>query len=880
MSGTDDGVIGGYNLDLIRCFNCLPRQPLFAVARRLGMAEGTLKGWQQALGQMERRFRIGTSIGPPHRSCNGFPEGDALSCTAMLSLCILMDQYPTVYSGGCLLCSYVDNIQVLASSVGELSHGYLTLKVFLDLMDLTEDPRKSYAWSSSPHFRNGLRQLGWPVRLAFKDLGAQMAFSRVSRATTANDRMEQIARYWPVLKHSMAPQWFKCLAIRTAIWPKVFHAVENRLCSWSFCRTLRTRVMAAMKWNRAGASPWLRVSLMSSYDLDPGFYQIWSVVRMALRMFHIFPWLREQWAKFMSGEQRAGQGPFHSLKQALEWLHWQWLPDLALQADFVTVPFDQLHIKLLRTLVEFAWDDVVAAQLNSRADFADLHTVDRRLSFSNITDNFAHAELLATVQDGTFYTDYAISKFDSSRSGFCSLCQVEDDLTHRCLRCPRYQHLRDQHLPCVQRWHQHGPSFNLHGLVPRNEHTIDWLIYLQTLPTDFQYTFLPDAYVTYDIFVDGSCSQELGFTYAAWALVVPDLQRILAQGHLQGIHQSNNRAELVAVLGALQWKLKRPCCVRVWCDSLYVVNNIAYLRNFGTIPEHWMHRDLWLQMLVVVQAIDWTTAFVQKIPAHTHPLDARCPYEDWIVAGNASADCAAKRCNALRGPQFDALFARLTSRQQQLQDLSKSQRCFLLDMSLYDLEFETRPVLLDEEEETLNNLHDGEPNDCYIASICAIPTSSSTEMCRFEQSFLNDLAEWLSSVDILGSTKLPVSLVELLLGFIFCTNRAFPILLPGEVLPCIVYPSDVTLGALMRPTLISSSNIMKDALLHIFGCRGADLPLVKRTRIAAQIHCPVQCLVVGWPASLASRVCDAMKNFAAHPIRQPRDLARHYNHLR
>ena len=876
-SGGGDDPIAGYNLDLVRCFNCLPRQPLFFVVGRLGMGEGTLCGWKQALIQLERRFQIGNNIGPPHRSTTGYPEGDPLSCTAMLSFCILMEHYLDFFSGSCILCSYVDNIQVLASNVGDLTHGYLTLKVFLNLMDLMEDPHKSYSWGSSPTLRQQLRAMGWQVRLAYKDLGAQMAFSKVSRTTVAGERAELIAGLWPILRASRAPKWFKQVAIRTALWPKVFHAVENRFCSFTFCKSLRTKVMQCLNWSRAGASPWVRVGLMCTPDLDPSFYQLWAVLRMALRMFQLFPWLCERWATFVQAPT-GGQGPFHSLLQALDWLHWDWRPDMSLVADFISIPFEQLHVGLLRYLLELAWEDYVCVQVRGRGDYADLFTVDRKLSFAPITDDFGSAELLATIQDGTFFTGYALAKMDHSCTGFCSLCNVEDDLEHRCLHCPRYQQIRSLHQPCISRWHRFGPSFNLHGLVPRNELLLNWLSYLQGLPTCDDFAFLPDQFETYDLFTDGSCVHDEGFSYAAWAVVVPDQKRIVTQGLLQGIHQSNNRAELTAVLKALRWKLTSPCRVRIWTDSLYVITNVAYLRRHQTVPEHWSHRDLWLAMLLVVQVLDWSTASLHKVAAHCDPLSAQSPFDDWIIAGNDCADRAAKACNHARDDGFSVLFAALVTRQRQLRLLSTSRRNFLLDISRFDLQHEQRPLQHDPEEDLLCDLGEvAEENDCFVAS-CLASSPSSTELSRFEPQFLGDLAEWLSSIDILGAVKTPVSLAELVLGFVHCTKRTFPIVMPGSDFPNVVYPADSALGVLMKPTLSASAHILKDAITHLFSLRGAELPIVKQSRAAVKILCPVPCLVIGWPSEVALLVSRVFSEYAAHPIRHPRDLARHYPH--
>ena len=329
MAYVDSSCIIGFNLDLTRCFNHLPRQPILACLQKLGLGEDISSCWSRALSSSRRRFKIGANIGPPRSSNCGFFEGDPLSCLAMVGMTILMDVYMSLYAGQCLLTSFVDNIQCLASSVGDLTHGILTLRVCLQMLDLIEDPHKSYAWGSNYESRRALRNQGFRVRLAAKDLGAQMSFSQLLRSTTSLERLASVHELWHVIRRSPAPRWFKLLAIRTAIWPKALHAVENKICSFSTLKQMRSKAMYAMGYNRAGASPWARWALMQPYDADPQFYQIWAVLRGALRMLSNFPHLQHAWSRFISqGDPLSGQGPFHSLFAVLELLQWTWDADL------------------------------------------------------------------------------------------------------------------------------------------------------------------------------------------------------------------------------------------------------------------------------------------------------------------------------------------------------------------------------------------------------------------------------------------------------------------------------------------------------------------------------------------------------------------------
>ena len=71
--------ISGLSCDLSKCFNTLPRVPVFWLARRLGIPSYIVLTWHRAVANMTRRFQVLGKTGPPLGSCCGFPEGDPLS---------------------------------------------------------------------------------------------------------------------------------------------------------------------------------------------------------------------------------------------------------------------------------------------------------------------------------------------------------------------------------------------------------------------------------------------------------------------------------------------------------------------------------------------------------------------------------------------------------------------------------------------------------------------------------------------------------------------------------------------------------------------------------------------------------------------------------
>ena len=879
--GTSENVMG-YNLDLIRCFNNIPRLPMFQAMATLGLPKPLLDGWAKALTALRRRFKIGFEVGAEHPSTSGFPEGCPLSCISMTCFNIVLDVYVQVYSGSTLLTSFVDNLQLVATEIDSLMHGLTVTRAFLDIWGLSEDRAKSYVWSTTATGRSGLRALGFVPRLAAKDLGAQMTFSKVQRVTVADARQDAASHIWGIIRRSCAHKWFKLITIRQAAWPRILHGCENRKMAPTFTSKLRSKAVHALGWRRAGASPWIRWSLMQAPELDPELFQIWCILRMMFRMCQQFPHVATHWNEFLQFERAKGQGPFHSLRSALAILGWQWHADLSLDVGFLCIPLHALHLALIRQLMIDAWDDHVCAQVAHRQDYAGLRTVDRRLSFRPLASDVGSNELLSTIQDGTFFTDYQHAKYDQGRSGICSACKVEDDLAHRCLQCPRYAHIRADYMPCVRRWHLHPPAFQLHGLVPRNEHLRALWCYFGELPdTRLCFFFQGLLGMTYHVFTDGTCSKSLDgrISWVAWSAVLPAHDCVLSSGHLHGVAQTNNRGELCAILSSLHWKIRTGCHLYVWTDSQYCLTNFAYICRFRHVPETWCNRDLWLEALALSLCIDWDTCHLQKVVSHCDPDLTESPMEDWLIRGNEMADTVAKRTNATRETAFHQLLQKYEDRHFELSGLADSQRSFLLAISKFDLGLPLRSPI-DPEEDSVKSLgQHHELNSCAVAVLLELLLERpSWPENDFEAGFLRELSAWLAGVDILSAYAAPISLAELVIGFCISTEQAFPSSsgLPG---PRYRLPGNVALGALMRPTLAASVAAMRTALKSLFALAQAELHLFHCVRHEVGISFSVPCLVIGFPDELRLLVAEKLSHFSESGLRHARDLAKPYQHL-
>jgi ribonuclease HI len=105
------------------------------------------------------------------------------------------------------------------------------------------------------------------------------------------------------------------------------------------------------------------------------------------------------------------------------------------------------------------------------------------------------------------------------------------------------------------------------------------------------------------IYTDGACSGNPGPGGWGAILSVPGHSREISGGEA---HTTNNRMELMAVIKSLEL-LTRPCEVKVYSDSAYVVN--AFNQNWieGWQKKGWVNsaknpvanKDLWEELLVL-----------------------------------------------------------------------------------------------------------------------------------------------------------------------------------------------------------------------------------------------------------------------------------------
>ena len=322
---------------LVKAFESLPRTPVRLLCEWIGLPKQVLDLWHTFLGSMERRFRIGNTVGPPLSSNTGYPEGCALSCVAMAVVDLSFHLYMKVYSPDVTPISFVDNLELLDTSMASLSTSILSLQAWADMWRLDLDEKKSYTWSTSARGRAELQCLGWEVRESAKDLGAQMNYGRRKTVKEQQVRLDSLEPYWYLLSRTFAPEYSKMLILFQAMWPRAFHWISTCTLCWSHIVQLRAAAMRGLRYNKAGSNAGMRLALLSASMLcDPGYFQAFTVVTTFQRMLRKQDHLAIMWKSYMAKwDGTITQGPFGKLIEITCSLGWQIDPPLLLDHDGV-----------------------------------------------------------------------------------------------------------------------------------------------------------------------------------------------------------------------------------------------------------------------------------------------------------------------------------------------------------------------------------------------------------------------------------------------------------------------------------------------------------------------------------------------------------------
>ena len=649
----DQSQLSGVMVDIIKCFNHLPRIPIIEVCCHLGIPTGTLRAWGLALCQMQRRFVIRGSVGPALTSSTGCAEGCGLSVVGMLAVNILVDFWVTTKLPQTTLWSYVDNLEVTAPKASDSLLALQTLSDILTALDLDLDQDKTFVWANSSGERKFLRDNNLTVKMWARDLGGHVQYSRQNTNAIITARIASFKERWKDFARSHAPYHQKLSAIKMVAWQNVLHGITSVHLSDEHHDDLRTGALRGLQVQSAGTSPIAHLSLVEHPSADPGFYSLWKTVsdiRTYLQPEACIRILDE--ISRPTTRLRPDPGPTHVLLGRLHHIGWFWFEGSFYDSnnepiDIWNSPIQELYLRIVE-----GWQTRVLHIVSQRKSFEGLWRCSPSLTHQAWPDLPGDRSLLRTCLNGTFYTADHLRFRPEHEAKQCPFCGKEDSRKHRHWQCEALTAARSN---CPPETIQHiltlPPATYNHGWIPRPESLTTFRRLLQQIPNNYDEVWIPN-HLPHEVhlFTDGSCKspQERLARIASWGVTVGVFQEDLefypvARGLVSGIIQTITRAEYIAVIAALAFVSQNPRPFHIWIDNQTVwkaVKNLATGSVFEEValankkPNH----DLLHNLTVRLRPLFSLCVGIHKVNSHQDLSTITDPGELWVLRGNDSAD--------------------------------------------------------------------------------------------------------------------------------------------------------------------------------------------------------------------------------------------------
>eukprot|EP00435_Cladocopium_sp_Y103_P015856 s1818_g3.t3 len=650
--------LSGAVVDLVKCFNLLPRVPIMSMMHHFGVAEPILRGWASAQVSMRRRFKLRNCTGPPIASVTGFAEGCALSVTSMIAVNITAHKWLSLKFPRSTLFSYVDNLELVCPDAREAGASLTELVHFTEVLDVQIDSKKTYLWSTQNSGRRHLRDdpdaqqytiLHWA-----RDLGGHISYTKQHTNASLTKRLEQMPSLWNLLARSLAPYPQKLRSLKAKAWPLALHGSPAAMLADNHFTTLRTGAVRGLREHSSGMSPVLHLSAVEHPSHDPQYHVLVDTV-LTFRAHgpavdtvdfvlsaHQAPYMYKQHPP----------GPCYVLLQRLHQLGWSWqtrgrfTDHLQLPIDILESPIQEVKQRLLE-----AWQSRVLGMIQQRNTFKGAPFVHPGLTTAKMQMYPPEAQaLLRTALNGTFFTADRLAKRDENASSLCRFCHAEDSQLHRHWLCPHFascrQHLTDEQIqelvsmPAVvpnHAWMPEPPSLRLFRAaclqIPDESGEFAW-------PTQLEPCL--------QLFTDGACLSPTSqlCKLASWGVVLGSVDTMefqpVSNGLLPGWCQTAARAEVVAALSACEfsWRVQRPCFL--WVDNDRVYRKLLrFKRGQCRVGINQKDADLWGKLAEVVSRLGPLLMGVGKVVSHQDIQTARDEAEEFLFKGNAAADATA-----------------------------------------------------------------------------------------------------------------------------------------------------------------------------------------------------------------------------------------------
>eukprot|EP00438_Fugacium_kawagutii_P036516 Skav217607 [mRNA] locus=scaffold2172:203589:220867:+ [translate_table: standard] len=140
--------LAGIMLDIRKCFNALPRYPIWSALLTMQFPHEMLRAWGSFVNMQSRRFQVRGSVSDDITSTVGLPEGCGFSVFGMVVVNLMLERWLVAMGPKAQLWAFVDDIQIVLRDPGLLEKCWKAVSDFIDMLDLSIDEGKTFAWSA------------------------------------------------------------------------------------------------------------------------------------------------------------------------------------------------------------------------------------------------------------------------------------------------------------------------------------------------------------------------------------------------------------------------------------------------------------------------------------------------------------------------------------------------------------------------------------------------------------------------------------------------------------------------------------------------------------------------------------------------------------
>ncbi|CAE7944911.1 unnamed protein product, partial [Symbiodinium sp. KB8] len=666
LSGSD---LSGFCLDLRKAFNFLPRAPITDLMQYLGVPGPVATCWRLSLSKVKRSFQVTGSLGPPLPSTTGAPEGDPVSVLAMIAVCWL---YVSLLEGLVEPKAYVDNLSWTADAPDNHAPALMVLDDFTQALSLEVDWNKTYQWATTATSRVWWQEIGVAflpspdcLRLVshVKELGSFYQFQKRGSARPFTARLQDAHQRLQTLATDPQALPTRARVVQGGIWPFLFFGTEALLPSATAMHQLRGAAARAIVGPHHTLSAYAALGLLPHVQ-DPEVYLLCHHLSQLKRAFRVSPPAAELVWHRLCGDclpPRATCGPAGALQALLRRNGWTFDAEGTfkgpLHCQFSLFSFTMRQI---RDVIELAWADNIQDNVLHRNGLAAAPAPHVHLT-AQVLRGFKpwEQQYLARHLCGGYMSGAEKQTWSRSDTEYCELCGEVDTKGHRIFRCTALQSKRVPHQDClakVKQQHEHWVHMP-YIAWPFEASVLRLLLAKLQLPpperppgsphltvfTDASaiHTQCPTSRVTTWAVVVGTCPKappDLCLTDLHHARLLADFS-VVAQGCTPG-PQTVPRAELAAIAWTSRWlSATTGAAATVYSDCQPAINLWnRWVCHGWTAVSGAPNADL-------LQHVPRPDNFLLlKVKAHrtAEEIAQMGPWEQWLAAGNAAADAAAK----------------------------------------------------------------------------------------------------------------------------------------------------------------------------------------------------------------------------------------------